>query len=120
MPTSTKIRAAKPTVADLRFAPRRQRKIPAFVYLDGVVAAIPCMIVDISTTGARLEMKTGWDSAFKSFVNRIDRVRLVERIEKVAYECSVVRCGDLELAVRFTAPPVLPPMPVPGASAPRR
>lgn len=32
--------------ADKRFAPRRQRQIPALLYLDGIVEAVPCLIVD--------------------------------------------------------------------------
>jgi hypothetical protein len=85
-------------------------RFPPLLYLDGIVGAVPCMIVDISTTGARLHMKAGWDCAFKFAADQVKRVRLVERIEKVAYECQVIRRGDVNMAVKFTAPPVLPPL----------
>lgn len=94
---------------DLRFAPRRKRRLPAFVMFDGGVNALPCHIVDISTTGARLEMPSGWQNAMIYVLDRPDtRVRLVERVEKVSYECKIIRHKANELALKFMAPPVLP------------
>ena len=98
---------------DHRFAPRRKMKIPAFLYIDGVMTAVPCSIIDISTTGAKLELKAGWDNAFRFISDHATRVRLVERIEKVSYDCSIVRRAATELGLKFLAAPVLAPPPAP-------
>lgn len=101
----------KPKAAgeDLRFAPRRKRRIPALVMFDGVVSTLSCHIVDISTTGARLEMPSGWENAMSYVLDRQNaRVRLFERIEKVSYDCKIIRYQANELALKFMAPPVLP------------
>ncbi len=44
-----------------RFAPRRKRQLPAAIYFDGVPAGVRCMIIDVSTTGARIKLQKGWD-----------------------------------------------------------
>lgn len=98
---------------DGRFAPRRKMKIPALLYIDGVMTAVPCFIIDISTTGAKLEMKSGWDNAFRFISDHATRVRLVERIEKVSYNCSIVRRAETELGLKFLSAPVLAPPPPP-------
>lgn len=95
-----------------RFAPRRRKQIPALLYIESVVNAVSCQIVDISTTGARVVMKSGWDSAFKHYSMTAGRVRLVERVEKVAYDCMIIRRGDTELGLKFLAAPILPAVPV--------
>ena len=46
------------TAGENRFAPRRSSAIPAQIYFDGTVTSVPCLIKDMSTTGAKLELRT--------------------------------------------------------------
>lgn len=108
----TQIKPAEGTATDdNRFAPRRKSKIPALLYMEGVVQGVQCNIIDVSTTGARVELKKGWDDAFKHYAMTASRVRLTERVEKVAYDCKIIRREPTELGLRFLAPPILPAPP---------
>ena len=88
-----------------RFAPRRSSQLPALIYFDGTVASVPCLIRDMSTTGARLELREGWDNPFKSSASEMERIKLVIRMDRVMYDCKIVRRGDTELGVKFVAAP---------------
>ncbi|MGL4395401.1 MAG: PilZ domain-containing protein [Hyphomicrobium sp.] len=90
---------------DDRFAPRRASATPAMLYMEGGVASVPCLIRDMSTTGARLELKPGWDNPFKSAASQANRVTLVVRLDRVMYECRIIRRSETELGVKFTAAP---------------
>jgi hypothetical protein len=88
-----------------RFAPRRSSQLPAFIYLEGAVASVPCLIRDMSTTGARLQLTEGWDNPFKSSISQLEHIKLVIRMDRVMYECRIIRRSDTELGVKFVAPP---------------
>lgn len=91
--------------SESRFAPRRKGKMPAQIYFDGTVVTVPCTILDMSTTGARLELKDGWDNPFKSEASTMERIKLVVRMDRVMYECKIVRRGESELGVKFMSAP---------------
>jgi hypothetical protein len=97
--------AVKATAGEGRFAPRRNSQIPAQIYFDGTVTSVPCLIKDMSTTGAKLELKNGWDNPFRSSASDMDRIRLVVRMDRVMYDCKIIRRGDTELGVKFIAAP---------------
>lgn len=88
--------------SDRRFAPRRKGQIPAMVFFENTSVTMPCRIVDMSTTGARLELRAGWDSSVPS---DIDRVKLVLRSDRVMYECRIIRRAQTGIGLKFTAPP---------------
>ena len=90
---------------ELRFAPRRKGQMPAQIYFEGTVTTVPCVIRDMSTVGARLEIKDGWDTPFMSEVSSIDRIKLVVRMDKVMYECKIIRRADKEVGVKFVSAP---------------
>ena len=90
---------------DNRFAPRRSSQIPAMIYFEGTTTSMPCMIRDMSTTGAKLELKDGWDNPFKSSASEMDRIRLVVRMDRVMYDCKIMRRSETELGVKFVAAP---------------
>ncbi len=97
--------AAQARSGDGRFAPRRAGQIPAQIYFDGTVTSVPCVIRDMSTTGAKLELKNGWDNPFRSNASDMDRIRLVVRMDRVMYDCKIIRRSDTELGVKFLAAP---------------
>jgi PilZ domain len=90
---------------DNRFAPRRSSQIPAQIYFDGTASSVPCMIKDMSTTGAKLELREGWSNPFTSDASQMERIKLVVRMDRVMYECKIIRRGETELGVKFTAAP---------------
>lgn len=91
--------------SEKRFAPRRSGMTPAIVYLEDGPGSFPCLIRDMSATGARLELREGWDNPFSSGVSMDDRISLVVRMDRVMYQCKIVRRGAKELGVKFTAAP---------------
>jgi hypothetical protein len=98
-------KAVTGTAGEGRFAPRRKDQVPALIYFDGTATSLPCLIRDMSTTGAKLELREGWDNPFKSNASQMDRIKLVIRMDKVMYDCRVVRRGETELGVKFIAAP---------------
>ena len=88
-----------------RFAPRRSSAVYAQIYFDGTVQSVPCIIRDMSTTGAKLELRDGWDNPFKSIHTEFDRIRLVVRADRVMYDCKIMRRGETELGVKFLSAP---------------
>lgn len=90
---------------DKRFAPRRRSQTPAHIYFDGTVVTMPCLIRDMSTTGARLELKEGWDNPFRSEASEMVRIKLVVRMDRVVYECRIVRRSETEIGVKFLSAP---------------
>ena len=75
------------------------------LYFEGTTTSMPCLIRDMSTTGAKLELKDGWDNPFKSAASQMDRVRLVIRMDRVMYDCKIMRRSETELGVKFVAAP---------------
>jgi hypothetical protein len=102
---SPRVAAIAASASEQRFAPRRGSATPAFVFVEGGVESIPCVIRDMSTTGARLELKDGWDNPFKSRHSEMDRVKLVIRQDRVMYECKIIRRAETEIGVKFTSAP---------------
>lgn len=90
---------------DNRFAPRRASATYAQIYFDGTATSVPCVIRDMSTTGARLELRSGWDNPFRSGESEMDRIKLVVRMDRVMYDCRIVRRAETELGVKFVAAP---------------
>lgn len=91
--------------SEKRFAPRRKDSATGIVYLGSGTGSFPCMVRDMSTTGAQLELRAGWDNPFSSGVSLNDKIRLVVRMHRVVYDCKIVRRGERVLGVKFTAPP---------------
>lgn len=98
--------------ADKRFAPRRKRRLPAMIYEDGQPTGKRCVILDVSTTGARVQIDGGLAASAYGRKSDGARLRLVDLAEKVTYDCLVVRESANELGLRFAAPPLLSPQPV--------
>ena len=101
----TPTRRAAKADGDNRFAPRKGANIPAQIYFDGTVRSVPCIIRDMSTTGAKLELTNGWDNPFKSEASEMSGIRLVVRQDRVMYDCKIVRRGETQLGVKFTSAP---------------
>ncbi len=88
-----------------RFAPRRKSQIPAQVFFDSATVSVPCLIKDMSTTGATLVLRGGRGDSFDVNASEMPRIRLVIRADRVMYDCKVIRFSETELGVRFMAAP---------------
>ena len=88
-----------------RFAPRRPSATYAQIYFDGTAQSVPCIIRDMSTTGAKLELRNGWDNPFKSEASHLDQIKLVVRMDRVMYDCKIMRRSETELGVKFLSAP---------------
>jgi hypothetical protein len=90
---------------DQRFAPRRDSQTPARITFDGAMESVACLIRDMSTTGARLQLIEGADNPFLSKWANIDRIWLMVRSYRVMYDCKIVRRGESDLGVKFVSAP---------------
>ena len=106
-PTETQSADAETQVADKqaaansdsRWAQRRRYRLPALVKLHGR-GEIPCMVLDISSTGLSLELMDG------SSANSLpDSVTVYIPTENVCYDSAVIRRDGGQAGVKFTAPP---------------
>lgn len=95
----------KPVVDNNRFAPRRADRVTAQIYFEGSDASTPCLIRDMSATGARVELRAGWDASIGAHSHLIDRALLMIRHDRVTYDCKIVRRSDTEIGLKFLATP---------------
>ena len=93
------------TASENRFAPRRKGQTPALIYVEGAPDGVPCLIKDISTTGATLELQQKWTYPINGTFGHMDHVRLVVRADRVMYDCKIIRCKDGVMGVKFIAAP---------------
>lgn len=95
------------TVADnKRFAPRARARTPAVFTTDVSATAIPCHIVDISTTGAKIAVAS---NVLQNLSGEVKTLQLIEKLSRVRYNCKVVWNSEEQLGLKFTAQPILPP-----------
>jgi hypothetical protein len=86
-----------------RVARRKPYRTPGLIYPGGVAASIPCMIMDQSVTGARLEMQPGWVNPFRGESSLSQRFTLVLRVDKMQVDCEIVRLEENTMGVRFVS-----------------
>jgi hypothetical protein len=91
------------TADEKRVARRKPYRTPGLVYPGGVAASIPCMIIDQSVTGARLEMQPGWVNPFRGESSVNQRFTLVIRVDKMQVDCEIMRLDENTMGVRFVS-----------------
>lgn len=84
-----------------RWSIRRAASSPGLVFPGGIAASIPCMIVDQSVTGARLQMQPGWVNPFNGVSSIGQSFKLVMRVDRVEVDCEIMRIEENEIGVRF-------------------
>ncbi|MEQ1698059.1 MAG: PilZ domain-containing protein [Hyphomicrobiaceae bacterium] len=100
-PLVAKVPPADGRAGDQRWSMRRATSSPGLVYPGGISATIPCMIVDQSVTGARLQMQPGWVNPFNGVSSIGQAFKLVMRVDRVEVDCEIVRIEENEIGVRF-------------------
>ena len=100
-PLVAKVVPVDGAVGEKRWSTRRSASSPGLVFPGGMSASIPCMIVDQSVTGARLQMQPGWVNPFNGVSSIGQAFKLVMRVDRVEVDCEIVRIGENEIGVRF-------------------
>lgn len=101
-----------------RGAPRFQTRTAGIIYPSNAFASLPCVITDISATGARLEILSGWSNPYCEPQGIGQEFRLVMRVDRLEVPCAIVRIEDNVMGVRFVRaaqplPKVAPPIQAP-------
>jgi hypothetical protein len=107
-PLVPKVMPVEANGGEKRWATRRAMQSPGLVFPGGMAASIPCMIVDQSVTGARLQMQDGWVNPFNGVSSLGQSFKLVMRVDRVEVDCEIVRIEENEIGVRFVS--VMRPM----------
>ena len=84
-----------------RGAPRFQTRTAGIIYPGNAYASLPCVITDISATGARLAILDGWFNPYKEPHGVGQEFRLVMRIDRLEVPCAIVRIEGNVMGVRF-------------------
>lgn len=106
--SATRLAAIQTALAiddDHRFAPRRKGQIPALIQFDHMTDAIPCIVRDMSASGARIEVRAGWEGSLGFSSNRAVRLRLIIRHDRTLFDCRIVRHSETEIGVKFLSAP---------------
>lgn len=98
-------RAVEAKGGDKRWANRRKTETPGLVYLEGSSAVIACLVRDVSTTGAKIQMQENWMTLLGAVRHLPEHLTLVIRHDRVAYDCKIMRRNDRELGVKFLSAP---------------
>ena len=113
---------AGPAVAsdadERRWAKRKARNLPAWLSSDRLQASVPCVILDMSSTGAKLEIGAGRQSPVASADGLPDSLALVIASDEIQVACKVAWRNGAQLGVRFSG--ISQPRPRPRVVVKRR
>ena len=95
-----------------RFAKRKGRNSQGMILFDGISVPYNCLVRDVSSTGARLEMladKFNQEAATDSVPNHFTLILPLDRIQ---VECQSMWRRGSKIGVRFTSTvTIMPPVP---------
>ncbi len=94
-----------------RWAQRKPRSLPAYVYGDGLSASVPCVVRDLSSTGAKIEIVMGRDTPVNSADGIPKTVTLFLSTDDTEVDCAVAWRDGSFFGVRFTGSTRLRPRP---------
>lgn len=98
-------KAVAASASEKRWANRRKSETPGLVYLEGSSAVISCLVRDVSTTGAKIQMQENWMTLLGAVRHLPEHLTLVIRHDRVAYDCKIMRRNERELGVKFLSAP---------------
>lgn len=87
-----------------RRAPRKRQALSALILWEDNRTGIPCTVVDMSVSGARLHLSRSTRGHIDP--NDLpDAITLYVKADRLSVQCAVVRRSDADLGVRFTSMP---------------
>ncbi len=103
-PVQPRIEIAEETdeeLAEGRRAPRKSQIMPAYVTSPEMANLIPARVVDMSATGAKIELTPMGRSTGVPMTHLPDRFVLVLRHDKMEVDCETVWREEWNVGVRF-------------------
>ena len=88
---------------DRRWAQRKARSLPAYLQSDKLQSQVPCIVRDLSSTGARVEIVLGRDTPIRSADDLPQQVTLYMVTDEVDVECDVVRRDGKFAGLQFAS-----------------
>lgn len=86
-----------------RWAQRKPRSLPALLLSDRLQSHVPCVVRDLSSTGARIEIVVGRDTPVRSADGLPDRLTLYMVTDEMEVDCEVHRRDGVFAGLRFTS-----------------
>ncbi len=86
-----------------RWAQRKPRSLPAYLLSDRLQSQVPCIVRDLSSTGARIEIVLGRDTVVRSADDLPDRLALYMVTDEMEVDCEVRRRDGSFAGLRFTS-----------------
>lgn len=88
---------------DRRFAQRKPRSLPAFLLSDRLTSAVPAVVRDLSSTGAKVEIVLGRDTPVSSADGLPANLTLYMVADNMDVDVTIAwRAGNF-IGVRFTS-----------------
>ena len=95
-----------------RWAHRRSSATAGYVFGGEIVDPVNCVILDTSSTGARIEVRALRGSRYHNVKDLPKQFTIVFMIDRVAVDCTVAWRRGSEVGLKFTSPArTLPPAP---------
>lgn len=88
-------------LSERRRAPRRQQVIAAYLTAPGMTNIIPARIIDMSATGARVEMTPLGRAGGVPAGNLPEHFILVLRHDRIEFDCTIAWQKEWLMGVRF-------------------
>lgn len=89
-----------------RRAPRKRQALSALILWEDNRTGIPCTVVDMSVSGARLHLSRSTRGHIDP--NDLpDAITLYVKTDRLSVQCAIVRRSDSDLGVRFTSMPTV-------------
>lgn len=86
-----------------RFAQRKPRSLPAYLISDRLTAAVPAIVRDLSSTGAKIELVLGRDTVVSSAEGLPAKMTLYMVTDEMEVDISMAWREGNFIGVRFTS-----------------
>lgn len=87
-----------------RWAKRRMSATAGYIYGGEIVDPVNCVILDTSSTGARIEVRALRGSRYHNVNDLPKQFTIVFTVDRVAVDCVIARRYGNELGLKFTSP----------------
>lgn len=104
-PAAPHTAAPKPAAddsAEARWAKRKATKLNGLILAEGHSTALPCIVVDSSSTGAQIHLTTGRGGTPATSLP--ERFKLQIPFERIELDCRIAWRTEKKLGVKYTSP----------------
>jgi hypothetical protein len=84
---------------------RKQTALPAMLTFENMRIAVPCTVIDMSGTGARISLSSTAKNAFGELEHLPSKLTLMLKADHMQVDCGIVWRRDGKLGLRFLGPP---------------